>query len=209
MYKELLSRSSLAQAIVSVYTSISTSRIALVTLSPTISTSLQIPPITSISALPSLNDPPVQPGIWLTTVNDPPSSSIDIDTAPSGSSHIVKNFTLLLTDSKPAILKDVSSTTSPIAGPLSTFVTACNPTRSFHKISLASNISLGDMQILARHLCNWRRGIVIPPLNQRDTYIVSPNADMRNLKRACNAYKAQFSTLPSLAKILRDRKSVV
>jgi len=202
MYEELLSRSSLAQAIVSVYTSISASRIALVTLSPTVSTSLQIPPITSISALPSLTDPPVQPGIWLTTVNDPPSSSIDIDAAPGGSSHIVKNFTLLLIDSKAAILKDISGTTSPIAAPLSTFIAACNPTKSFHKISLASNISLGDMQILARHLCNWRRGLVIPPLNQRDTYIVSPNADMRKLKRACNAYKAQFSTLPSLAKIL-------
>jgi hypothetical protein len=202
MYKELLSRSSLAQAIVSVYTSISTSRIALVTLSPTISTSLQIPPIPSTSALPSLTDPPAQPGIWLTTVNDPPSSSIDIDAAPGGSSHIVKNFTLLLTDSKAAILKDISSTTSLIAGPLSTFIAACNPTKSFHKISLASNISLGEMQILAGHLCNWRRGIVIPPLNQRDTYIVSPNANMRNLNRACNAYKAQFSTLPGLAKML-------
>jgi hypothetical protein len=202
MYKELLSCSSLAQAIASIYTSISTSRIALVTLSPTVSTSLQIPPVTSFSTLPSLTDPPAQPGIWLTTVNDQPSSSIDIDTAPGGSSHIVKNFTLLLTDTKTAILKDISSTTSPIAGPLSTFVNACNPTKSFHKISLTSNISLGDMQILARHLCNWRRGIVIPPLNQRDTYIVSPNADMRNLKRACNAYKVQFPTLLSLAKIL-------
>jgi hypothetical protein len=202
MYKELLSRSSLAQAISSVYTSISTSRIASVTLSPTVSTSLQIPPITSISMLPSLTDPPAQPAIWLTTVNDPPSLTTDLDTSPSSSSHLAKYFTLLLTDSKAARLKDISSTTSPIAGPLSTFVTACNPTKSFHKISLASNIPLGDMQTLARHLIYWRRGIAIPPLHQRDTYIVSPNADMRNLKSACKAYGAQFPTLPGLAKML-------
>ena len=202
MYKEMLSRSSLAQAISSVYTAISTSRIASVTLSPTVSTSLQIPPITSISTLPLLTDPPAQPGIWLTTVNDPPSSNIDLDTSPGSSSHIAKYFTLLLTDSKAAILKDISSTTSPIAGPLSTFVNACNPTKSFHKISLTSNIPLGNMQTLAQHLIYWRRGIAIPPLNQRDTYIVSPNADMRNLKNACKAYEAQFPTLPGLAKML-------
>lgn len=202
MYKELLSRSSLAQAISSIYTSISTSRIASVTLSPTVSTSLQIPPIPSISTLPSLTDPPAQPGIWLTTVNNPPNSSADIDTSPSGSSHLARHFTLLLTDSKAAILKDIASTTSPIAGPLSTFVMACNPAKSFHKISLASNISLGDMQTLARHLIYWRRAIAIPPLHQRDTYIVSPNADMRNLKSACKAYEAQFPALPSLTKML-------
>ena len=202
IYKELLSRSSLAQAISSVYTAISTSRIASVTLSPTVSTSLQIPPITSISTLPSLTDPPAQPGIWLTTVNDPPSSTIDLDTSPSSSSHLAKHFTLLLTDSRAAILKDISSTTSPIAGPLSSFVNACNPTKSFHKISLTSNIPLGSMQTLAQHLIYWRRGIAIPPLNQRDTYIVSPNADMCNLSIACKAYETQFPTLPGLAKML-------
>src|SRR5205823_6093347 len=109
MYKELLSCSSLAQAISSVFTSISASRIASVTLSPTVSTSLQIPPITSISVLPSLTDPPAQPGIWLTTVNNPPNSTADIDTTPSSSSHLAKHFTLLLTDSKAAILKDIAS----------------------------------------------------------------------------------------------------
>jgi nitrogen permease regulator 3-like protein len=59
------------------------------------------------------------------------------------------------------------------------------------------------MQTLARHLIYWRRGIAIPPLHQRDTYIISPNADMRNLKSACKAYEAQFPTLPGLAKMLR------
>jgi nitrogen permease regulator 3-like protein len=202
MYKELLSRSSLAKAISSVYTSISTSRIASVTLSPTVSTSLQIPPITSISTLPSLTDPPAQPALWLTTVNNAPTSTTDLDTSPGSSSHLARHFTLLLTDSKAAILKDIANTTSPIAGPLSTFVNACNPTKSFHKISLASNIQLGDLQTLARHLIYWRRGIAIPPLHQRDTYVVSPNANMRNLNSACKAYEAQFPTLPGLAKML-------
>jgi nitrogen permease regulator 3-like protein len=44
--------------------------------------------------------------------------------------------------------------------------------------------------------------MVIPPLHQRDTYIVSPNADMSKFKSACKAYNAAFPTLPGLAAIL-------
>lgn len=203
LYTELLARSTLAQAISAVYTSISTSRIAQVTLSPEISTSLQIPPITSTSCLPSLTDPPNQPGIWLTTANEQTSTSAsDLDTSASvNSSHLARHFTLLLTSPPTQILKDISSS-SPLSGPLTTLIAHLTPTKSFHKISNTSSISLADMQLLSRHLIYWRRAIAIPPLHQRDTYIVSPNADLRKLRTACKAYEAQFPTLPGLAKML-------
>lgn len=64
------------------------------------------------------------------------------------------------------------------------------------------NISLADIQLLARHLVYWRRARAIPPLHQRDTYIVSPNADMSKLEMASRLYEATFPTLPGLPKIL-------
>ena len=204
LYSELLARSSLARAISSVYTSISSNRIASVTLGPGISISLQIPPITSTSVLPSATDPPAQPGLWLTTADEPPSATSDIDAniPPSGSFHLAKHFTLLLLDSPQKILKDISAAGGPLAAPLSNFINAFTPTKSFHKISLASSIPIAEIQVLAQHLIYWRRAIAIPPLHQRDTYIVSPNADMRKLKDACKTYEATFPTLPGLAKML-------
>lgn len=149
LYTELLARSSLANAISSVYTSISTSRIASVTLTPTVSISLQIPPLTSTSVLPSTTDPPTQSGLWLTTANEPSRSASDVDASdPSNSStssslHLAKHFALLLLDSPQKILKDVNTASGPIAGPLSAYISASTPTKSFFKISAASQISLG------------------------------------------------------------------
>src|SRR5271170_4083867 len=202
MYTELLSRSSLAKAIATTFSAISTSQIASVTLSPNVSISLQIPPITWISTLPSLTDPPPQPGLWLTTANDPPDSS-DLDaTTQSTSLLLAKQYTLLLKSSKARILKDIQSNGGPLAAPLSHFVLASNPTKSFYKIYVASKISLADIRLLSRHLIYWRRAIAIPPLNQRDTYVVSPNADMSMLRAASKAYEAAFPTLLTLPKLL-------
>ncbi len=64
------------------------------------------------------------------------------------------------------------------------------------------NISLRRIQVLSRHLIYWRRARAIPPLHQRDTYIVSPNADLRELPTAAVAYAARFPSLPSLPKML-------
>ena len=205
MYKELLSSSSLAQAMCTIYSSIGSGLIASVTLTPDISLALQIPPATFTSSLPSAIDPPAQLGIWLTTANDVPTSTSDIDAgnvSSSSSAHLAKHFTLLLLEPPQKILKDISTAGGPIVGPLSRFVTACDPTKSFYKLSQITSIPLAEMQTLTRHLIYWRRGMAIPPLHQRDTYIVSPIADMSKLKSACNAYEAQFPTLPGLAKML-------
>lgn len=203
LYTEMIQRSSLAAAITRVFDNISASKIAAITLSSKLSVSLQIPPVTSTSYLPALNEPPLQPGLWLTTATDPASTASDLDAAsPGGALQLSKNFTLLLRSSPQKILKDIQATGGSLAMPLANFVGKATPTKSFYKISVASQIALGDIQHLARHLIYWRRAIAIPPLHQRDTYIVSPNANMNKLVSACKTYEATFPMMPSLPRML-------
>lgn len=203
IYAEVLAQSSLAVAISTIYKSISAARIAAVRLHGDVSISLQIPPITSVSYLPSLTDPPIQPGLWVTTANDSPSSHSDLDTASaSGASQLAKQFSLLLKESPQKILKEVQATGGPLAMPLANFIDKARPTKSFYKISITNRISLADIQLLARHLIYWRRAIAIPPLHHRDTYIVSPNADMNRLTEASKSFEVAFPMMPSLPRIL-------
>ena len=203
LYAEVLAQSSLAVAITTIYKSIAASRIAAIKLSPDVSISLQIPPITSVSYLPSLTDPPVQPGLWLTTANDSLSSTSDLDTATaSGALQPAKQFSMLLKESPQKILKEIQAAGGPLALPLATFIDKARPTKSFYKISLAHQISLADIQLLARHLIYWRRAIAVPPLHHRDTYVVSPNADMSKLLETSKSFEAAFPMMPSLPRIL-------
>lgn len=205
LYTEMARRSSLASAIAKIFDNISASRIAAVSLSPNTSISLQIPPVTSTSYLPSLSEPPLEPGLWLTTATDPISTASDIDSAAfTGALQLSKNFTLLLKSNPQKILKDIQAAGGPLAIPLTSFVAQSKPTKSFYKMSIASQTPLTDIQHLARHLVYWRRAIAIPPLHQRDTYIVSPNADMSKLVSACKTYESTFPMMPSLPKMLNS-----
>ena len=69
-------------------------------------------------------------------------------------------------------------------------------------MSQTHNISLRRIQFLSRHLIYWRRARAIPPLHRGFIYIVSPNADMRSLASATQAYASCFPSLPSLPKML-------
>ncbi|KAI1630132.1 nitrogen permease regulator of amino acid transport activity 3-domain-containing protein [Exophiala viscosa] len=205
LYTEMLRRSSLAAAIAKVFDNISASKIAAITLSSKSSASLQIPPVTSTSYLPSLTESPLEPGLWLTTATDPASTESDLDaTSSSGALQLSKNFTLLLKRSPQNILKDIQAAGGPLAVPLANFIAKAKPTKSFYKISVATGLPLPDITHLARHLVYWRRAIAIPPLHQRDTYIVSPNANMNKLASACKTYEASFPMLPSLPKMLNS-----
>ena len=199
-YQKTLIESSLASTISSVFTNIALSRIASVSLGPSVAISLQIPPAASTSVLPSLMDLPGQLGLWLTTATDAPAT-LDIDTT-SPSLSMSKHFTLLLKTNKARIIRDIQAAGGPFVNPMVKFINALNPTKSFYKISLSSGIKLSDIQELSRHLVEWRRAIAVPPLNQRDTYIVSPNADMTSLKSASKAYEAAFPNLPPLPQML-------
>lgn len=203
LYHELLKASILAKAIANVYSSISACRIAHVKLTPSLSLSLQIPMSTSTSVLPSLIQPQL-PGLWLTTATSIP---ID-DDAHVSNSHLASHFTLLLLSDLHSIMADVHSTNSPLTEPLGHYLRVSKPTKSFLQISQSSGIALSDIQFLASHLIYWRRARAIPPLHQRDTYIVSPNADMSKLVSATSSFAKLFPTLPSLPKILNLLSSI-
>ncbi|KKY29111.1 hypothetical protein UCRPC4_g00143 [Phaeomoniella chlamydospora] len=205
LYKEILEQSSLARAIASIYVSISASKIAgPLMLTQDTQPTLQIPPVTSISVLPALTDPPCLPGLWLTTansINDEHVSS-SAQAHSSTSLYLAKHFALLLLDNESTIVKDIMASAGPLAPELVRYIRASHPTKSFAKVSVRASISLNDIRLLADHLVYWRRARAITPLHQRDTYIVSPNADMRRLPAACKAYEVTFPALPSLPNML-------
>ncbi|KAI9871257.1 MAG: Nitrogen permease regulator 3, partial [Pleopsidium flavum] len=195
LYNQILSQSSLAKAISTLYSSISKSCIAQIHLSPTLSLSVQIPTPTSTSILPTPTEPQM-PGLWLTTATSVP------DDPTTESTNLAHHFALLLLDDEATILKDIELSAGEMAGPLTHYIRSTTPTKSFVQISTIANIPLQDIQFLASHLIYWRRARAIPPIHQRDTYIVSPNADMRRLSTAIPLYAATFPTLPSLPKML-------
>ena len=197
LYHELLKGSSLAKAIANVYSSISNCRIAHISLTPALSLSLQIPVPTSTSELPNLISHQL-PGLWLTTATSIPLD----DGAHVSSSQLASHFTLLLLSDLSSILSDVQSTDSPLAEPLAHYLSVSKPTKSFLQISQSSGIALSDIQFLASHLIYWRRARAIPPLHQRDIYIMSPNADMNKLASASAHFAKLYPALPSLPKIL-------
>ncbi|MCJ1433942.1 Nitrogen permease regulator 3 [Xylographa pallens] len=194
--QQMIKHSPLAKAIATTYTSISTSRIAHITLTPHLTFSLQIPIPTSISTLPTPTEPQL-PGLWLTTATSiPPSPS------PQPPSNLASHFALLLLSDLPTIIADINTTSSPLTAPLTHYLRASTPTRSFAQIALLTSIPLPEILLLASHLIYWRRARAIPPLHARDTYIVSPNADTRRLASASAQYARLFPALPPLPKML-------
>lgn len=204
---EVIEASPLAKAIMTVFKSISASKIASVTLLPGVSLSMQIPPVTSTAYLPSPTEQSLPPGMWLTTATEaaPNDEAANKHAISSSTLQLAKSYTLLLKSPPQRIAKDAQLAGGPLASHLPKFVAALKPTKSFYKLSNSAQISLADVQLLARHLIYWRRAIAIPPLHQRDTYIVSPIADFRRFREACDNYAAQFpAPLPSLPRLLAD-----
>lgn len=115
---------------------------------------------------------------------------------------LAKHFALLLLDNEATILKDIEASGGALAPALAHYIRSSKPTKSFAQISATSGIPLPTIQMLASHLVYWRRARAIPPLHQRDTYIVSPNCDLSKLGVATAAYQSTFPTLPSLPKML-------
>jgi hypothetical protein len=143
------------------------------------------------------------PGLWLTTADS--ATSVD-DPGADGSNTphqiLAKHFALLLLDSEAAIIKDVEASGGALAPALAHYIRCSKPTKSFAQISVSSGIPLSHIQMLSSHLVYWRRARAIPPIHQRDTYIVSPNCDLSKLEIATIAYQTAFPTYPSLPKML-------
>jgi hypothetical protein len=143
------------------------------------------------------------PGLWLTTADS--ATPVDDPSADENNTPhqvLAKHFALLLLDSEAAIIKDVEASGGALAPALTHYIRCSKPTKSFAQISASSGIPLSHIQMLSSHLVYWRRARAIPPIHQRDTYIVSPNCDLSKLEIATIAYQTAFPTYPSLPKML-------
>ena len=192
LWATILKSSTLAKSIAITFDAISHNKIAHVNFGVDFDISFQIPQAIATATLATPYDPQM-PGLWLTT-----ATMLDDDDDPVLSPHSA----LLLLEDDDALLKEVESDAKELSGPLAFFIRHLTPTKSLLKLSQMHEMSLKDLQFLARHLIYWRRARAIPPLRPRDTYIVSPNADLRELKTAITAFSARFPMLPPLPKIL-------
>jgi hypothetical protein len=193
LWPTLIASCSLAKAVAILYTSIASNKIAHISIGEGFEASIQIPQAISTPYVPTPTEPQL-PGLWLTTAN-----SLS-DDGQSLSPHAA----LLLLEDKDAMLKDIEGDGKELGSPLAFFIRELTPTKSLTKLSAALSLSLSDVQFLARHLIYWRRARAIPPLHIRDTYIVSPKCDMRQLIKAMPLYAQRFSALPSLPKMLQN-----
>lgn len=197
LWSTIISVSPLAKSIAILFDSISNSKIAHIHFEMLADASYQIPQPPSLHYLPRPTEPQM-PGLWLTTANLP-----DGDRIESGPQvPLTPHSALLFLEDKETILKEIESDAKEYSAQIAYYISSLNPTKSLHKTALAHKIPLADLEFIAAHLIYWRRARAIPPLHQRDTYVVSPNADMRKLPQAIPAYASRFPTLPSLPKML-------
>ncbi|KAI9653619.1 MAG: Nitrogen permease regulator 3 [Bathelium mastoideum] len=180
------------ESIANVYNTVSASKIAHLKLSSPIEIPLQIPQPSSTSQV-STPMTPQLPGLWLTTTNVIESDSRGI---------ISPHMGVLLLQDADTILKDLAREEQELSAALIYFVRNLIPTKSLLKLSKIMRLSLQELQYLSGHLISGRRARAVPPLHPRDTYIVSPNADMRQLSAATEAFTLRFPTFPSLPKML-------
>lgn len=193
LWTQIISTSPLARAIVMTYDAISRSKIAHVHLTDTLDVSFQIPQPMSTPYAPTPTEPQL-PGLWLTTANLAETEELDVNFSQTSA--------LLFLEEPETLIREIEREWKGQMTPLPFYIRHITPTKSLQRLSQMHNIPLTDIQYIAHHLIYWRRARAIPPLHQRDTYIVSPNANMRRLPTATAAYAARFPTLPSLPKML-------
>ncbi|RYO28783.1 Nitrogen permease regulator 3 [Alternaria arborescens] len=191
-WKKIVSISPLAKSIAIMFDAISHDKIAHIHFDATFNTSFQIPQADSTPYLPTTIEPQM-PGLWLTTSN----VILDDDDAP-----MTQHAALLLLEDAEVLIKDLGGDAGGNAAAIAFYIRNIVPTKSLLKISKKHNISAHDMEYIASHLVYWRRARLIAPLSPRDTYIVSPNADMTVLPAAITVYAQRFPTLPTLPKVL-------
>lgn len=121
----------------------------------------------------------------------------------------VIHLALLLSDDPELIIKDIKA--SPNSA-IARFVRMIRPTESLlkisHKLKQQSggkyHLNVSEIKSFASHLIYWRRARVIPPLNTRAVYIVSPMAPITtNFHADIVKFKAEFPTVPSLPQFLK------
>ncbi|AEO65737.1 uncharacterized protein THITE_2113066 [Thermothielavioides terrestris NRRL 8126] len=203
LWEEILSTSSLAASMQDIYEAVSQNKIAalqLDTVEGTVTHSVQIPVPFHVSDLPQEGEES-QRGLWLTTVN-----SLMGEEAAETPGFLDKNFALLLMMDEKRIIAELQSDPDETTLAMIEFVRHCKPTLSFYQVCQQSSNVLTPAQVrkFAQHFIFWRRAIAIPPLHARDTYIVSPNCDLRKLPQASAEWARQFPLSPALPNFLAE-----
>ncbi|KAF2668067.1 UPF0171-domain-containing protein [Microthyrium microscopicum] len=199
LWSTIAQNSSLARAIMVTYDTICDDGIAHVNLGRDFDTSFQLPQPVSVSSVGTPNEAQM-PGLWLTTATPWEDDETDSLLSP--------HCALLLLEDDDVLLEEVQKDAKELSAPLAHFIRNLTPEKSLLKVAAKSQLTTKDAQHLARHLIYWRRARAIPPLRERDTYIVSPNANMRNLKEAIPNFAAHFPLLPSLPTILQQLSGI-
>lgn len=116
-------------------------------------------------------------------------------------------FSLLLLDDPNSIIRDINAEPQ---SAIARFIHSIKPTESLERLAHKLNYhekmesNIADVKSFAFHLVYWRRARVIQPLSSRSVYIVSPMAPLSfNLYNDIKAFKAAFSSLPSLPHFLK------
>ncbi|KAF2866687.1 nitrogen permease regulator of amino acid transport activity 3-domain-containing protein [Massariosphaeria phaeospora] len=193
-WRKIINTSPLAKSIAILFDAISNDKIAHIHFDTTFNSSFQIPQADSTPYLPSAMEPQM-PGLWLTTSNVVIED--DVNDAP-----MTQHAALLLLEDPETLIKDLEGDAKGNTTALAFYIRNIIPTKSLQKICIKQNIQAQDMEYIARHLVYWRRARLIAPLHPRDTYIVSPNADMSALQAAVPSFASRFPTFPSLPKFL-------
>ncbi|TID21696.1 Nitrogen permease regulator 3 [Venturia nashicola] len=196
LWQKIMATSVLATALAEVYDRISTNQIAHINLGAGAEPSFQIMQAVSTQIIPSATEPQM-PGLWLTTATVIDDDDAEPDMSPYSA--------LLLLEDDDSLLREVEGEGDKASELLSFIIRHLTPTKSLLKLSQMHShaVSLNDVQLVARHLITWRRARAIHPLRGRDTYVVSPNANMAALHKAIPAFEKLFPTpLPSLPKML-------
>lgn len=112
---------------------------------------------------------------------------------------------LLLLDDPETIIRDIKAEPDLI---LASFIRMIRPTESLlklnHKLNNLMALEISQIKSFAFHLIYWRRARVIPPLNTRSVYIVSPMAPITiNMYNDITVFKQNFPSMPSLSQFLK------
>ncbi|KAH8591622.1 nitrogen permease regulator of amino acid transport activity 3-domain-containing protein [Bisporella sp. PMI_857] len=198
LWSNILVKSTLAVAIKDVYNGIANSDIATVRLAtnPALELSLQIPVPPFLLSLPGPTEKSM-PGLLVTTANPMLDEEGNFDP-----DYLSKHFALLLLDDEDRIVNQLQHDNSELIEPVLEYIQMSKPTLSFLQVAQANAVELHEILLLAQHLIYWRKAIAIPPLHQRDTYIVNPNADHHKLKVAQLAWSKRFPLSLSLPNFL-------
>ncbi|RHZ85444.1 hypothetical protein Glove_65g69 [Diversispora epigaea] len=175
----MLEKSTLANTIRQVYDSISTDNIAHVLVNDYIELSLQIPPLS--------------PTMFLTPENN--MAGYEYAHYPV----IAPYHTLLLLDDPEEILKNIPLDANPT---LVQLVQILTPTQRLADLCAVLDCSLAQIFRIAAHLIYWKKAKIIDVISVRNTYVVSPTADMNSLQIHIEYFNQHFPEALDLVTIL-------